>query len=84
MFIKAENNLKQKTHNASNMKEMEKKLNQGGFVKAPWCGKESCELKVKEQLQATTRCLCTDKIENKKCVCCEENAETYVYFARAY
>ena len=84
MFTKAENNLKQKTYTVENMKDMEEKLNQGGFVKAPWCGKESCELKVKEQLQATTRCLCTDKIENKKCVCCGENAETYVYFARAY
>lgn len=84
MLNKAENNLKQKTYTVEKMKDMEEKLNQGGFVKAPWCGKESCELKVKEQLQATTRCLCTDKIENKKCVCCGENAETYVYFARAY
>ena len=84
MFLKASQHLQDKTYTVDTMKDLEEKLDQGGFVKAPWCENLDCELKVKEELQATTRCLCQDQITNQKCVCCGKDAKTYVYFARAY
>lgn len=84
MFEKAQKHLQEHTYTVENYKELEEKLNLGGFVKTPWCKNLACEMKVKEDLQATTRCITADDVHGKKCVCCGEDAECYVYFARAY
>jgi hypothetical protein len=36
-----------------------------GFILAPWCEKEKCEEKIKEETKATTRCK-PMKIQNPK------------------
>jgi prolyl-tRNA synthetase len=51
-----------------------------------WCGKRECEDKIKEEsLGGTARCLPFDQTPHgHKCVCCGEDADKVVYFAKAY
>jgi prolyl-tRNA synthetase len=59
--------------------------NKPGFVKAMWCGDEACELKIKEDTTATSRCM---PFEQEKlsdvCVCCGKPAKAMVYWGKAY
>ena len=59
--------------------------NKPGFVRAMWCEDEACELKIKEDTQATSRCM---PFEQKKladtCVCCGKPATKMVYWGKAY
>ena len=58
---------------------------QNGRVLAWWCGREECELKVKEESKATTRCIPFEQSgEEGKCIVCGQPASKKVYFARAY
>lgn len=56
----------------------------GGYVKMPWCGDEACELKVKEETAATSRCIDTTIHAKGVCPICGKEAKHIVYFARAY
>ncbi len=59
--------------------------NKPGFVKAMWCGDLACEMKIKEDTTATSRCM---PFEQEKlsdvCVCCGKPAKTMVYWGKAY
>ena len=56
-----------------------------GFVKMMWCGDEACELKVKEDTTATSRCM---PFEQEKigdvCPICGRPAKKMVYWGKAY
>ncbi len=74
------------TNVATTFEEFKETLEkESGFIKAMWCGKESCEEKIQEETKATSRCI---PFEQEKiadtCVCCGEEAEDMVYWARAY
>ncbi len=57
----------------------------GGFVKAAWCGKPTCEAKVKEDTGATIRVIPFEKeTPTSPCIVCGEKAEQMVHFARSY
>ena len=57
----------------------------GGYIKMPWCGDEACEVKIKEDTAATSRCIDTDaSADGKVCPICGKKAKHIVYFARAY
>ena len=58
--------------------------NKGGYVKKPWCGDEACEVKIKEDTAATSRCIDTDAHADGVCPICGKKAKHIVYFARAY
>lgn len=60
-------------------------VNKPGFVKAMWCGDQACEDKIKEDVQATSRCMPFAQ-ENlaETCVCCGRPAKKMVYWGRAY
>ncbi|WP_343210726.1 proline--tRNA ligase [Anaerolentibacter hominis] len=56
-----------------------------GFVKAMWCGDEACELKIKEDTGATSRCMPFEQEHvADTCVCCGKPAKTMVYWGKAY
>jgi prolyl-tRNA synthetase len=60
-------------------------LEKGGFYYAPWCGKESCEEKIKEETGADIRVIPFDgKDEKSKCVYCNEQSVLSPIFARGY
>ena len=87
MYAKALKHLNDNIHNVDTYDEFKEKIEYGGFLKTPWCGKTECELKIKEDTAATTRCIVPDgheHIEGKKCIYCGEDAKEEVYFARSY
>ena len=59
--------------------------NKTGFVKAMWCGSEECELKIKEDTTATSRCIPFEQEQlGDVCVCCRKPAVKMVYWGKAY
>jgi prolyl-tRNA synthetase len=61
--------------------------NRRGFVRAPWCGGEACEARIKAETMATIRVIPLDDKEAKTdepCVACGTKGEALAYFARAY
>jgi prolyl-tRNA synthetase len=57
----------------------------GGFAVSPWCGEETCELKIKNELGVTIRCLPFEQDNSKgPCVCCGSPGKFSAVFAKAY
>ena len=56
-----------------------------GFIRAMWCGDEACEIKIKEDTTATSRCMpfAQEQISDV-CVCCGKPAHKLVYWGKAY
>ncbi|HEY8345249.1 MAG TPA: His/Gly/Thr/Pro-type tRNA ligase C-terminal domain-containing protein, partial [Bacillota bacterium] len=86
LFQKALKNREERTQSAANMEEFISKLEKKqGFIRALWCGRQECEDAIKEKTGATARCIPFDQEETRgKCVCCGEQAQCEVIFARAY
>ncbi len=56
-----------------------------GFVRAMWCGDKECELKIKDDTQATSRCMPFEQASlSDKCVCCGRPAKHMVVWGKAY
>jgi len=76
------------THEVQNYEDFKSTLeSKKGFIKAYWCGHQSCEEKIKEETMATVRVVPLEQDKQKtkeKCVCCGKDSDTWVYFARAY
>ena len=73
------------TRRAENHEEFKEKSELPGFIKAAWCGEESCEEKIKEETAFTSRCISGDELSgDEKCVCCGKKAKHIVYWAKAY
>ncbi len=74
------------TFTATDMEEFTEIVEgKGGFIKAMWCGKESCEDEIKEKTRATSRCIPFEQEKlSDKCICCGEKADKLVYWGRAY
>ncbi len=62
-----------------------KEVVQNGWAYSWWCESPECEVKVKEETKATTRCIPFDQSEGHgKCIVCGKDAGRRVYFARGY
>ena len=74
------------TYVAVDYEEFKQTVNEKpGFVKAMWCGCQECEDKIKEDVQATSRCIPFEQETlSDKCVCCGKPAKKMVYWGRAY
>ncbi len=85
LFDKAYNFRKEKTSEASDFESFKKLVNKGGFVSAHWDGTEATENKIKEETQATIRCIPLDqKEETGVCVYSGAPSKGKVLFAKAY
>lgn len=86
LYNKAYTHREEKTSTALNMDEFKTALKENpGFIKAMWCGKESCEEYIQEETGATSRCIPFEQEHlADTCVCCDEEATDMVYWARAY
>lgn len=86
MFEKARQMREDNTFEVSDYKEFkEKNEAQNGFYNAFWCGSATCEEKIKDETKATIRLIPFDQQpESGKCLCCNENADQKVIFAKAY
>ena len=60
--------------------------NKPGFIRGMWCGEQSCEDKIKEELAVTSRCMPFSDQEHiaDTCVCCGRPAHKLVYWGKAY
>jgi prolyl-tRNA synthetase len=79
--------LKFRTDNTSEPQSLADLYNvvQNGWAQAWWCGSPDCELKVKEDTKATTRCIPFDQPSGEgSCIVCGTSAKEKVIFGRAY
>ncbi|MBP3461363.1 MAG: proline--tRNA ligase [Bacilli bacterium] len=84
MYNKALEHLNQNIFETNNYSELKEILNtKGGFVKVPWCKELECEMKIKEDIGATSRCI-TNENTKDKCICCGKPSKVDVYFAKSY
>ena len=86
MLERARKHLEGHISDAHNYEEFRDAVeNKPGFIRAMWCGDEACELKIKEDTTATSRCM---PFEQEKisdvCVCCGKPAKKLVYWGKAY
>jgi len=61
--------------------------NNRGFIRAPWCGGEECEDRIKAETMATIRVMPIDEAESRTdapCVCCGRPGKALAFFARSY
>ena len=74
------------TYTAADYESFKKTIEEKpGFVRAMWCGDVACEEKIKEELQATSRCIPFEEEHlADTCVCCGKPAKKMVYWGRAY
>jgi len=88
MFERARKFRDEHINEAENYEDFKKTVEEKpGFVKAYWCGDQACEDKIKEDTQATSRCMPlegADAPEGAKCVCCGKPAKKLVYWGKAY
>jgi len=85
MFKAAKKSLDEKTFRIKNYDELKSGLEKGGLYHAPWCGKDSCEEKIKEETGADIRVIpFDDKDDKSKCVYCNEQSVLIPIFARGY
>ena len=86
MYDAALENRESKTSVAKTYEEFKQIVDEkGGFVKAMWCGDEACELKIKEDTGATSRCMPFEQEQiTDTCICCGKKADKMVYWGKAY
>ena len=85
MYTKALSFRNEHITNVTTFEEFKEVLNtKGGYIKMPWCGDEECEVKIKEDTAATSRCIDTTVEAEGVCPICGKKAKHIVYFARAY
>jgi prolyl-tRNA synthetase len=87
LFERAKDRLARQTVSATTYDQLKKTIeSEGGFVRAPWCSSQDCEIKVKEETGSDIRLIPFDEPvdTSSKCVVCGATATQTAYFARAY
>ena len=86
MLARAKEHLESHTYVAKTYDEFKDIVaNKPGFVKMMWCGDEACELKIKEDTTATSRCMPFEQEQiTDVCPVCGKPAKTMVYWGKAY
>ncbi|MBQ1351473.1 MAG: proline--tRNA ligase [Oscillospiraceae bacterium] len=86
LFQKAKKNLEENTFAATTMEEAKQIIEtKGGFIKTMWCGDLECELKMKEEVGVSSRCIPFKQEEiSDVCPCCGKPAKKMVYWGVAY
>ncbi len=84
MFDRAKERRDQMIYEASTYEEfLDHTKKHNGFIKTRWCGKETCEDKIKEDTTYKSRCIIRE-VEDGKCVCCGARAKYEIYFGKQY
>ncbi len=86
LYDQAKKRLENQMSTAQNQVEFAEAIaNKPGFVQAMWCGDEACELKIKEETGATSRCMPFKQTPvGDTCVCCGKPAKKLVIWGKAY
>ncbi|MBC8585936.1 proline--tRNA ligase [Youxingia wuxianensis] len=86
LYEKALKNRENRTWTAKNMEEAKKIAeNNNGFIKSMWCGDLECELRMKEELGLSSRCMPMEQEHlGDTCVCCGKPASKSIIWGKAY
>ena len=85
MYHAAFKNLLANIKEVHSYEELKEVVNKGGYAKMMWCGDEECENKIKEDTNATSRCMPFDQTAfDDVCPVCGKKAKYVIYFAKAY
>lgn len=86
LYEKALKHRESKTSEAVDIDKFAKVLEENpGFIKAMWCGEQSCEDEIKEKTGATSRCMPFEQEHiSDVCVCCGKPAKKMVIWGKAY
>lgn len=84
LYNKAKKRKESMTYHAKNLEEVKKIMDtQPGFIYAPWCGSEECELKMKDIKGLKSRCITEDN-DNDTCVVCGKKSKHTVVWGIQY
>ena len=86
LYNKALDNLNSNIRSAPSMAEAKAiQTEHGGFIKTMWCGSEECELKMKEEIGVTSRCIpFQQETISECCPVCGKHSNTMVVWGVAY
>lgn len=86
LYQKALANREANTYVAHDMDEMHKVADgTNGFYKTMWCGELACELKMKDEIGVTSRCMPLEQEDlGATCVCCGKPAKHMIIWGKAY
>ena len=86
MLARAEAHLNSHISDAHDYEELkDAAANKPGFIRAMWCGDQACELKIKEDMGVTSRCIpFAQETIDDRCVCCGKPAKSLVFWGKAY
>lgn len=84
LYNKALERRNKMTYEVKNFNEFKHVIeNTPGFVKAPWCGEEKCELKAKEVRGCKSRCIIGENHEDE-CIFCGKQSTYDVWWGIQY
>jgi prolyl-tRNA synthetase len=85
LFEKAKSFRAENTRNIETYEEFKSQIDGGGFFLAHWDGTKETEEKIKEETQATIRCIALDQAEESgSCMVTGKPSSRRVIFAKAY
>ena len=85
LYSRALEHRKTNTHFVDSYEDFKKQIKKGGFFMAHWDGTKETELLIKEQTQATIRCIPLNAPEEiGKCMVTGKESKGRVVFAKAY
>ena len=86
LYQRALESLESRVYDAADWQTMSKLIaEKPGLVRAMWCGELECELKIKEEIGATSRCMPFEQVQvAETCVCCGKPAQKQVVWGKAY
>ena len=85
MYNKAKARRDSMIYDATTYEEIKEIANtKPGFIKINWCGKTSCEDKLKDDFGLKSRCLIEDEKITGNCPVCGDKATTRIYIGRQY
>ena len=86
MLARAKAHLAAHIYSADNYEDFKDIVaNKPGFVKTMWCGDLECEMKIKEDTGATSRCMPFEQEHiSDVCPVCGKPAKVMVYWGKAY
>jgi prolyl-tRNA synthetase len=85
LFNKALAHREANTRTVETYEEFKVEIEKGGFILAHWDGTSETESKVKEETQATIRCIALDQVQEEgKCMVTGNPSSGRVIFAKAY
>ena len=85
MLKNAQEKAQENTFEISEYSEFKEKIEQGGFIYAPWCGALECEEKIKEDTGADIRVIpFNSENTTANCIFCKKTSQSIPIFARGY